>query len=74
MSDETNEMTEEVEYLKEGIYDIVWDGIDHKDYPDFVDANIESAYIDGRPMDWNELDMLNNDSEYIHEMLMLHLY
>ena len=74
MSDGISDMMEEIEYLEENVYDIEWDGIDHKDYPDFCDAYIVSAKIDDRPLDWNELDILNNEREFIHEKLMLHLY
>jgi hypothetical protein len=73
MSDGISDMAREIEYLEENIYDIVWDGIDHKDCPDFCDAHITSAIIDDRPLDWNELDILNNERDFIHDRLMLHL-
>ncbi len=69
-----DETMEYFDYLRENIYDIEWDGIDHKDYPDFCDAYITRAMIDDRELDWNELDILNNDREFVYEKLMLHLY
>jgi hypothetical protein len=67
-------MNEELEYLEQNVYDIEFDGIDYKDSPDFCDAYISKAMIDDRECDWNELDMLNNDREFVYEKLMLHLY
>ena len=36
-------------------------GVDKSDYPDFVDAYIDSATYQGRPMTQEELDTLNSD-------------
>ena len=74
MSDGISDMMEELEYLEQNVYDIEFDGIDYKDYPDFCDAYISKAMIDDRECDWNEIDMLNNDREFVYEKLMLHLY
>ena len=42
------------------------DGIDWRDYPDFVDAYIASAqWNDGSDLDNDELNELNNMDEYI---------
>ena len=48
--------------------------IDTRDYPDFVDAFIESAYYDGKPMSDEMLDEINSDhldfvSECVYEQL-----
>lgn len=53
---------------------IEWAGIDHGDYPDYVDAYIVSADLDGEPMTSEELDVLNDNSELIYELLSNHLY
>ncbi len=45
-------------------------GIDPHDYPDFSDAYIESASYAGREMTDAELDLLNEDTEFIHEKIM----
>lgn len=56
------------------IEDITFDGINFKDAPDFCDAYIDSAYYDGREMTEEELNILNEDSEFIHMELQNHLY
>ncbi len=53
---------------------IVIDGIDHNDAPDFVDAYISSADYDGVPMTEDELDELNEDTDFVYEKVMNHLY
>ena len=50
------------------------DGIDHNDYPDFSDAFIESADYDGKPMTEEMLDVLNEDSDYVHDMVWYHMF
>jgi len=50
-----------------------WDGIDHSDYPDYCDAYIVSAEIDGIEMSESEIEQLN-DSDLKYELLMKHLY
>lgn len=48
-------------------------GVDMQDYPDFCDAYIESADYGDREMTDEELDILNQDGEFIsinaHESL-----
>jgi hypothetical protein len=56
------------------IDNIEFDGIDHKDYPDYCDAYICYAEYDGREMTDEELDELNSDSDYIYDVLMGYLY
>ena len=50
------------------------DGIDTQDYPDFVDAYIESADYKGREMTEEELDFLNEDSDFVYEEVQKHLF
>jgi len=45
------------------------DGIDYSDYPDFADAYIASADYDGRAMTDEELDLLNEDSDFVYSAL-----
>lgn len=48
--------------------------IDTRDYPDFSDANITYAeYHGGIPLDDDELDVLNEDSELVYHMVMKQL-
>jgi hypothetical protein len=54
------------------IDNIVFDGIDTSDYPDFCDAYITSADYDGRPMTEAEIESL--DEDWVSEQLEKHLY
>ena len=56
------------------IEDVTFDGIDFKDSPDFCDAYIDSAWYNGREMTEEELNILNEDSDYVYQQLMDHLY
>jgi hypothetical protein len=51
------------------ITNIKLSGIDFEDYPDFVDAYIESADYDGEPMTDEELDELNDDSDFVYNVV-----
>lgn len=53
---------------------INFDGIDHKDYPDYCDAFIVSADYEGREATESELDEINENSDFVHEKLWEHLY
>lgn len=49
-------------------------GIRSFDAPDYVDAFICSADYDGREMSELELDLLNEDADYIYNAVINHLY
>ena len=51
------------------VENIVIDGIDTRDYPDFCDAYIESAdnAETGEALTEAELDTLNEDGDFVHE-------
>lgn len=53
---------------------IDWDGIDHKDYPDYCDAHIVSCDIDGVPATEEQLEEINDDPENFYEALMDHIF
>jgi hypothetical protein len=53
--------------MKYIIDNILVGGIDGNDYPDFCDAFIESADIDGVAATEEQLDELNEDSSFVHE-------
>lgn len=40
------------------------------DTPDYVDAYISSADYDGVPMTAEQLDEINEDSDFVHEKLL----
>lgn len=44
--------------------------IDHRDYPDFVDAYIDYAEYGGEPMTQEQLDELNEDREFVWQEVM----
>jgi len=56
------------------IDNIEFDGIDHNDYPDYCDAYITSADYDGIPMSDEQLDELNENSDFVYEKLMDYLH
>ena len=56
------------------IKDVEVDGIKTWDAPDFCDAYIASATYKGRDMTEEELDVLNDDSSFVHERFYAHLY
>ena len=65
-------MTNELDYSK--IDNIEFDGIDYDDYPDFCDAYILNADYDGVEMTEEQLELINDDRDFIYEALMKHLY
>jgi hypothetical protein len=53
---------------------IEFDGINYNDAPDFCDAFICYAEINGKPLTDAELELLNDDSDYVYELLMDKIY
>lgn len=47
---------------------------DTSDYPDFSDAQIVSCDIDGREATEEELEEINNDSQFVYESLWSYLF
>lgn len=56
------------------IRSIEFEGIDHKDAPDYCDAYIVYAEYDGEPMSDEQIEELNDDSDFVYERLMDYLY
>lgn len=50
------------------IDNIEFAGIDWSDFPDFADMYVESADYDGLPMDGDQLDELNRDTQMVYEL------
>jgi len=50
------------------------DGVDTKDYPDFCDAFIVSASYSDRDLNDAELDELNEDSDFVYDQVIKHLF
>ena len=55
------------------INNIEVDGIDTNDYPKFCDAFISSADYDGVEMTDKQLDVLNEDSEFVYKSVQNYL-
>ncbi len=66
------ELAIEFDYTK--ITNVVVDGIDYKDAPDFCDAYIASCDYYGHPMSEKLLDELNDDRDYVFEQVEKSLY
>lgn len=57
------------------IDNVIVDGIDYKDYPDFCDAYISEADYNGKPMSDEMLEDLNTDHrDFVHEQVYSHLF
>tara|TARA_R110000744_G_scaffold313647_1_gene420838 strand:- start:13 stop:207 length:195 start_codon:yes stop_codon:yes gene_type:complete len=56
------------------ISDVEVEGIDTRDFPDFCDAFIANADYDGEPMTDEQLDKLNEDSDFVYECVQNHLF
>ena len=64
--------TIKLDYSK--ISNVFVDGIDSNDYPDFCDAYIESADYDNREMTEDELEILNEETEFISEHVFSQIF
>jgi hypothetical protein len=62
----------ELDYSK--ISNVFVDGIDMEDYGDFCDAYIESADYGDRAMTEEELEVLNEDSQFVNEAVFAQIY
>ena len=56
------------------IEDVTFDGIDFKDVPDFCDAFICDAKVEGRQATDEELDQMNDDGQFRYDMVMESVY
>jgi len=56
------------------ITNVSLDGLDHRDYPDYCDAFIDSADYDGEEMTDEQLDELNEDYELVYELVWDNLH
>jgi len=56
------------------IDNIEFEDIYLSDAPDFVDAFISSADLDGVPMDETQLNDLNEDRDFVYEQVIKYLY
>jgi hypothetical protein len=63
---------EEIDVKK--ISNVVVDNIDFKDYPDFCDAYIVSADYDGVPMTDEQIEEINQNSEFVNDSVFAKIY
>ncbi len=55
--------------------ELSFDGIDTKDYPDFCDAFLESAYYIDRELTGEELNYINeNETAFINENIYHYIF
>lgn len=59
---------------KKLITNVKFEGIDHKDYPDYCDAYIVSADYNGVPMNDEQIEELAQDTGLVYDLLIEHLY
>jgi len=59
---------------KKLITNVKFEGIDHKDYPDYCDAYIVSADYNGEPMTDEQIEELAQDTGLVYDLLIEHLY
>ena len=56
------------------IDNIDMDGIDYSDYPDFCNAFICAADYDGEPMNQDQLDIINEDRDFVYACVESYIY
>lgn len=56
------------------VENIEFQNIDHSDYPDFSDAYISYAELNGVPLTDEQLDDLNENSNFVYEKVMERLF
>jgi len=61
-----------IDYKK--LCDVDVDGIDTSDYPDFCDAYICSAAYPDRELTEEELEVLNEDHDYVYQCVIDRLF
>lgn len=61
-----------IDYTK--IESVEVEGIDTRDYPDFSDAYISYAEINGREATEEELQKLSDDSQLVYELVWERLF
>lgn len=59
---------------RDKITNVIMQGIETKDYPDFCDAYIESADYNGVPMSEEELDEINEDKDFVYKCVNDYLF
>ena len=61
-------------FIYEDINNVDVECVNMDDYPDFVDAFISSADYRGEPMTEEQLDILNEDGDFIYNAVLNQIY
>ena len=61
-----------LDYSKIEIVEI--DGLDHEDYPDYCDAWISVAIVDGVEATDEQLEEMNNNDEFRYESIIKNIH
>jgi hypothetical protein len=61
-----------IEFTK--ITNVKFEDIEHNDYPDYCDVFISYAEYEGKALTVDQLEILNENNDLIHEKLMEYLY
>ena len=56
------------------ITEVEIDGVDTADYPDFCDAFISSCLYKGKPATDEELDIINEDGDFVYDCVQDDLF
>ena len=64
--------TQQLDYSK--ITNVEIDGIDYSDYPDFCDAYIVDAMYDGEQMTDEQIEIINEDSQFVYDQVIKHIF
>ena len=62
----------EIDYSKIEVVEI--DGVDHSDYPDYCDAYISEAYIEGQEATEKQLEEMNNNDQFRYESVIENIH
>ena len=63
-----NTQKTKLDYSK--ISNVQVDGIDWSDYPDFCDAYITDAWYDGAPMTNEQIEEINEDTQFVYDSVI----
>lgn len=56
------------------VTDVQVTNVDMSDYPDFCDAYIDDALVDGKPATEEQLNAINENHEFVYEKVIDSIY
>ena len=69
---ENIQKTQGIDFSKVRVEDI--EDIDYSDAPDFCDAYISEASIDGEPATSEQLEEINNNTQFVYDAVIAWIY